>query len=138
MKTVEELAEEYGFTDETDNCTYACNEKTAFEAGYTAAQSQLEQENARLREQVTTLQLSLQVALVTDDERVELLRLKAECNEWERLANEWREDYDKLKNKYEPMFATVSEIGCDEHKRFIPNCKECIGPKALEPSEEKE
>jgi hypothetical protein len=33
----------------------------------------------------------------------------AEAAEWERLANEWREDYDKLKAKYEPMIAVVGE-----------------------------
>lgn len=39
----------------------------------------------------------------------ELAALKGERDEWERLANEWREDYDKLKNKYEPMYAVTSK-----------------------------
>lgn len=36
-------------------------------------------------------------------------RLKDQATEWERLANSWREDYDELKNKYEPMIAVTSE-----------------------------
>lgn len=43
----------------------------------------------------------------------ELQKHKAIAGEWERLANEWREDHDKLKNKYEPMVAVIS----DDHFR---------------------
>lgn len=40
-----------------------------------------------------------------------------ESKEWEKLANDWREDYDKLKNKYEPMYATTGDA--DIEARFI-------------------
>lgn len=29
--------------------------------------------------------------------------------EWQRLANEWMADYDKLKAKYEPVVASLSD-----------------------------
>lgn len=32
-----------------------------------------------------------------------------ERDEWKRVAGEWMRDYDKLKNKYEPMIAVPSE-----------------------------
>ncbi len=37
----------------------------------------------------------------------EKIMYRAESNEWERLANEWRDDYDKLKGKYEPMVGVI-------------------------------
>lgn len=35
-------------------------------------------------------------------------RAEEEAARWEALANEWMADYDKLKNKYEPMIAVTS------------------------------
>lgn len=38
----------------------------------------------------------------------DIARMQEECDEWERVARSWNADYDKLKEKYEPMIAVIS------------------------------
>ena len=42
---------------------------------------------------------------------------RAEADEWERVANEWMRDYDKLKEKYEPSVWVTSEARASREKK---------------------
>lgn len=56
----------------------------------------------------------------SNSERDQLL---LEAAEWERVANEWMRDYDKLKEKYEPKITILSNSSGSEAKAHIDNLK---------------
>lgn len=43
------------------------------------------------------------------DERGKRRKLEKERDEFERLANEWMNEHEKLRSKYEPEVAVISE-----------------------------
>lgn len=71
----------------------------AFKAGYQAAMK----ENEKLKK-------DLKAVMEENSRNLDKnFRLKNERDAYKKAAQEWMNDYDKLKNKYEPMVAVTSE-----------------------------
>ncbi len=59
---------------------------------------------------VATTYLEGDISYISEMEvKDKIEKIKLAAKEWERLANEWMKDYDKLKAKYEPMVAAIDD-----------------------------
>ena len=55
------------------------------------------------------------IADLLEEAATEIERLHENVAELERIANEWMRDYDRIKNKYEPLVAVLSAPTGEEH-----------------------
>ncbi len=93
----------------------------AYEAGFTVAVELLEKENQERKERNTILAEGSKELLSSKAEmyhvvlsenvelRASLAIAKKERLAYEKLANEWMQDYDKLKAKYEPSMLVIDD-----------------------------
>lgn len=61
-------------------------------------------------EQLNFAGSGVKIKRVTEESTEEQIKfLSKELNNWKLMAESWMKDYDKLKNKYEPMVVSIPE-----------------------------